>query len=381
MRRSAAFRFLIGTAFLPMTACAQPWLTQEGGMWVRTFHDIAGARPRLRIVAHGPVTLEGGVSTGFDFTVKVAIRARSREQARAILEKAELRKESQNEWFNLTTPGRDAITSVNMRAPVLREAVISSSDGAVEAYGIDGALTVDTGADQVKVDRIRGDCSIATGGGDIHAGTVGGYLHCLTAAGAIVARTVGGDAMLRTNGGDISVLTVGGPARAETRGGTVHLGTVNGPVTVINGGGPIMVDSSAGIVTTHAMAGPVTVRAAAGIRCDSANGGITLGKIDGPMSVSTAMGSIVANLAGSRLGDSYLATRNGDVTVLIPSNLGVRINAENQLADSLRRIVSDFHEIQPRLIGMRLEAAGRVNGGGPLLRISASSGTIFLKRQ
>jgi hypothetical protein len=28
-----------------------------------------------------------------------------------------------------------------------------------------------------------------------------------------------------------------------------------------------------------------------------------------------------------------------------------------------------------------LRAEGRVNGGGPLLQLSASSGTIFLKRQ
>jgi hypothetical protein len=30
---------------------------------------------------------------------------------------------------------------------------------------------------------------------------------------------------------------------------------------------------------------------------------------------------------------------------------------------------------------MQLEAQGKVNGGGPLLQISAASGTIFLKRQ
>ena len=381
MRRSELFKGIVCAALLPAAAGAQPWLSQEGGMWVRTFHDSATARPRLRINAHGPVTLEGGVAKGFDYTVRVAVRARTREQARAILERAELRTESQNEWFVLTTPGREATASVTMRAPHLREAVVSSSDGAVEASGIDGALTVDTGADQVKVDRIHGDCTLATGGGDIHAGTVDGYLHCLTGAGAITAKAVRGEAVLRTNGGDITALTVSGAARAETAGGTVHLGNMGGAVIVINGGGPITIDQAAGTVTTRNMAGPVTVRGAAGIRCESANGGITLGQISGPMSVYTAMGSIVANLQGSRLGESSLKTGNGDITVVIPSNVGVRINAENQFADSLRRILSDFREIQPRLSGMRVLAEGRLNGGGPLLQLSASSGTIFLKRQ
>ena len=364
-----------------MLAGAQPWLTQEGGLWVRTFHETAAAKPRMRINAHGPVMLEGNVSPNFDFTVKVSVKAHAREQARAMLEKAELRTESQTEWLVIDTPGRTATASVTVRAPRLREAIVSTSDGAVEAYGIDGTLTVDTGADQVKVDRIHGDCTLSTGGGDIHAGTVDGYLHCVTGAGAITAKQVHGEAVLRTNGGDITALTVGGSTRAETGGGTVHLGFINGPVTVINGGGPIIVDLAAGVVTTRDMAGPVTVREAAGIRCDSANGGITLGKINGPMRVSTAMGSIVANLQGSKLAESYLSTGNGDITVLIPSNVGVRISAENQLADSMRRILSDFREIQPRLNGMRLQAEGRVNGGGPLLQLSASSGTIFLKRQ
>jgi len=67
--------------------------------------------------------------------------------------------------------------------------------------------------------------------------------------------------------------------------------------------------------------------------------------------------------------------------VVIPSNIGVTIRAENQMADTMRRIVSEFREIQPRSIGTRLVAQGPVNGGGPLLQISASSGTIFLKRQ
>jgi hypothetical protein len=142
-----------------------------------------------------------------------------------------------------------------------------------------------------------------------------------------------------------------------------------------------VIDSAAGIVTTRDMAGPVTVRQAGGIRCDSANGGILLGKISGPMRVLTAMGSIVANLEGSKLGESLLATGNGDITVVIPSNVGVRVSAENQLADSMRRILSDFREIQPRVDGVHLRADGRVNGGGPLLQLMASSGTIFLKRQ
>jgi hypothetical protein len=126
----------------------------------------------------------------------------------------------------------------------------------------------------------------------------------------------------------------------------------------------------------------VRIGAAAGIHCESSNGGnIQLANIVGPMSVSTDAGNILANLMGSRLAESLLATGNGDITVVIPSNIRVTIQAENQMADTMRRIVSEFREIQPRSIGTHLVAQGQVNGGGPLLQISASAGTIFLKRQ
>jgi len=381
MRRSELFSALAGVALLPMTACAQPWLTREGDLWVRTFHETAPAAPRLRILAHGPVTLEANVSPNFVFTVKVSVRARTREQALSMLEKTALRVERQNGWLVLTTPGGNAMASVTMRAPRLLEASISNSDGAVEASGIDGPLAVDTGADLVRADRIHGNCTLSSGGGDIHVGQVDGALRCSTGGGSISARLVRGEVVLRTNGGDIEALEVGGAAHTETGGGTVHLGHVGGAVTAINAGGPILVDQAGGIVTTRSMAGPVRVGAAAGIRCDSANGGVQLGNITGAMRVSTSMGSIVANLLGSKLAESYLATGSGDITVMIPSNLGVTISAENQMADSIRRILSDFREIQPHLRGVHLEATGRVNGGGPLLQISASAGTIFLKRE
>src|SRR5271156_1434034 len=113
MRQSELFSavawmaFLPLPAFLPTVACGQPWLTQEGDLWVRTFHETAPAKQRVRINAHGPVTLEGNVSANFEYTVKVAVRARTREQARLMLERAELRSESQNDWLVVTTPGRN----------------------------------------------------------------------------------------------------------------------------------------------------------------------------------------------------------------------------------------------------------------------------------
>jgi DUF4097 and DUF4098 domain-containing protein YvlB len=384
MHRSELFSALAVLVCVPLAGSAQPWLTHENGLWVRTFTGSAAATPRLRINAHGPVTLDAGNAGArqYSYTVKVSVRARTPEQARRILQQYSVKIQPQGEWLVMTTPGGPVTSFASVTAPSLKAVEISTSDGAVEATGIDGTLDVDSQADQLKADRIHGDCKLITGGGDIQVGTVDGALHCATGAGHISVGTVRGIAVLQTNGGNITADQIGGAATVETAGGEVRIKSAGGAVTAVNGGGPIVIGKADGVVTTRDMAGPVQVNAAAGVRCESGNGGIQLSNITGPMRVSTAWGSILASLLGSRLADSTLATANGDITVVIPSNVGVTIKAENGMADTLRRIVSDFREIQPkRRPTGAVFAEGPLNGGGPLLQITATAGTIYLRRQ
>lgn len=380
MHRLALFSALAVLAFEARSGAQQP-LTRENGRWVHRIVGSAPARPRLRVNAHGPVTLEAGVSKDLSYSVTVSVSARSESEARRLLQHYTVHVETQGSWVVLTAPGGPVMASVAMKAPSLSNAVISTSEGAVRAAGIEGPLDVDTGAGDLTVDRIQGDCKLVTGGGGIQVGQIAGALHCSTGAGHIRARMVGGEAVMETNGGDIVADHAGGQVRASTAGGGVHIGVAGGAVTATSGGGEIIVDKANGTVTVHNMAGPVQIHSAAGVRCESASGGVRVSNISGPMRVSTSMGSILANLLGSKLGDSYLATGGGDITVLIPSNLGVTIQAQNNMSDTLRRILSDFREVQAHRQGPRVVAEGSVNGGGPLLQISGTGGTIFIRRQ
>ena len=111
-------------------------------------------------------------------------------------------------------------------------------------------------------------------------------------------------------------------------------------------------------------------------------GGIRLTNVSGALSAATAVGNIFARLAnGRRLSDSSLATSSGDITVLIPSSLALTIRAENGRSGGARAIVSDFPAIVVRGEGPLAVAEGRLNGGGPVLKLSGMGGTIFIKRQ
>lgn len=357
-------------------------LVHEGSRWVQTLTGTAPATPRLRVDCQGPVHLEAGAANEFTYTARLSVAARTEAEARRILARSAIRAGASGDLWVLSAGGGPIAVDLSVQAPRLAAATIATSEGTVEANGVDGTLSVESGAGEVKCDRIRGGARLTTGGGDIQVGEVDGGLRGSTGGGRITARNVRGDAVLETAGGDIEVTNVSGSVRADTAGGAVRVATAGGSVTASTGGGPIVIGKSGGVVITRNMAGPVQIDAASGVRSESGTGAIRLTNIAGSMRVSTAVGSIIASLlGGTPFSDSFLATGNGDITVLIPSNLGVTIRAENDLADSPRRIVSDFPGLPVRMRGMQVVAEGPVNGGGPLLRITGTGGTIFIKRQ
>ncbi len=382
MLRSVHFRAPAILLLLPLAAVPQQaGLLREGDRFVRDFKGSAPAGRRLRINAHGPVSVQPGSANSISYTVRLSVRARTEAEARMVMQRYNVRVTPQGEWVVLTAPGGPVISTVTVKAPRLEHLVVSTSDGTVEANGIEGSLEVDTGAGELMADRIGGDCRLVTGGGDIRVGTVGGALHCSSGAGKIHVGTVRGSATLETVGGDIAVTEVDGTVRAETGGGGIHIGRAGGAVTAGTGGGQIVVDTANGIVSVRNMAGPVKVGAAAGVQCESGSGGINVSNIAGGMRVSTSLGNIMASLLAGKLADSFLATGNGDITVYIPSNVGVNVRAQNDLADSTKRIAVDFPNVRVRRQGRVIVAEGPVNGGGPLLQISATLGTIFIRRQ
>ena len=81
-----------------------------------------------------------------------------------------------------------------------------------------------------------------------------------------------------------------------------------------------------------------------------------------------------------------MASGSGDVTVFVPSNLAVTVKALNETAKPGAKVISQFPEIQQMLstVGRQagpVVAQGSLNGGGPVLMLSATGGQISIKRQ
>ena len=101
--------------------------------------------------------------------------------------------------------------------------------------------------------------------------------------------------------------------------------------------------------------------------------------------MQTGSGSIIVNLAGNRgsFTDSRLETSAGDIVVYIPDDLGLNIRAAAEMARTVR---SDFPDIKisharGRWGTHEIFAEGSLNGGGPLLHVHTTKGSIEFKRK
>lgn len=366
-------------------------LTREGRYWVEI---ITGSLPldaadRLRVTTRGAVTVRGQAGPGSGYTLRKRVRAGNEAEARRLLALYAVRGYAKGGWGYLTVTAPDRIVAgpeLTIRAPrALALALLETRGGPVDVSGLDGDVQAETGGGRIEAGEIGGKLTARTGGGDVTLGNLRGAIHCVSGGGTIRLRRAGGECRFETAGGEIHIDEAAGAVHAWSGGGNIHILKAAASVVARTSGGLILVQEAGGIVEAETDGGPIKVGSARGALCESAAGAIVLRGVSGKVRASTAHGSIQAELpAGGPLEDSWLTTSAGDVTVIIPSNLAVTVRAQNESPWRMERIISDFPEIRlltPNARRAMATAEGALNGGGPVLRISATGGTIYLRRQ
>jgi len=379
-------RCLIALAFVSTVwAAEESRLTRDGDFWVQTISgsETAAHGGRFRVTTSGPVTVRGGDDNQVQYSVTKRVKAKSEREARDLLRQFLVKAYRQGDMtFIAVAHGGEGRGSADLKITAprsLRESVIETRGGTVDAVDLNGGLHVNTGGGAIRLDRINGTVTARTAGGEVTLGTMGGSVRCTSAGGPIRAEKIRGEAVLETAGGDIRAGEVGGELRASTAGGAIYITQAGAGVSVNSAGGAIDVGSARGMVRAESASGAIRIGAANGVQCDTGGGGIRLSNVTGALRASTSVGNVIAQLlAGGQPQDSVLITDLGDITVFVPSNLGIRILA--QIDSGSGRIVSDFPGVKART-GNRQVAEGDVNGGGPLLRLSSDRGTIYIRRQ
>lgn len=370
----------------------QSLVRQEDGYWVRTAEgSIAGAGvEKLAVTTWGDVSFEGTDSEELSYSLETKVHAGSKAEAARLLDsiRGSTQQKADVVYFRFEGDLPNQISaSLSIAAPRrLAKSYLRTRAGSITARGLQGKLVAESGGGRIVADQIEGGLHAETIGGEIRVGRVNGGVRCASGAGNIHVEYAGGESWFDTVGGEIYVVEVAGDVHLSNGGGNIFVQKAGGSVVAHTTEGLIEVQRAQGHVYADTASGSIAVLSASGARCESSGGAIKLKEVSGSVHASTASGNILAVLArGVPIEDSFLDTGLGDVTVYLPSNLAVTVNAYNTPAGKAGQIVSEFPQVRTAAEETNpyqtVVASGTLNGGGPVLKVSAAGGTIYLKRR
>jgi DUF4097 and DUF4098 domain-containing protein YvlB len=174
--------------------------------------------------------------------------------------------------------------------------------------------------------------------------------------------------VIEAGGGNVEIRHCAGAVKASTGGGSINLGDIGGPAQIETGGGSIHLTSAKGRVGANAGAGSIELYGVPSARVETGAGGITVKFIN----------------AGGDRSDSTLETSAGDIVVYIAAGVALSVRASVDLGNG-HRITSDFPDIHVNSEGNQwgpktLTAEGKLNGGGPVLKVRTTTGDICFRR-
>lgn len=195
-----------------------------------------------------------------------------------------------------------------------------------------------------------------TGSGSQQIEGVGGEINASTGSGSLNFRSTGGGVRASTGSGSITAETVGGPFHATTGSGSIRASGVGGAITAKTGSGGIDVEQTgSGNVEVSSGSGTVRLRGVRGaLRANTASGGVTVeGELAGDWRLSAASGTVRVSLPPGQGFELDAGTGSGRIDVAAPVTISGTVDRR-----SLR---------------------GSVQGGGPLLHVRTSSGSIHIR--
>jgi DUF4097 and DUF4098 domain-containing protein YvlB len=383
------------TALASLAICQESRVYREGSKWVQETTGDLGAAKYLRVkVDAGSVRVQGGSQAGITYKIHRRANISSEQGARREFasNKISAYVKGDTAWIVSESEGRrnrkcsdDFVINVPRS---LQSAKIETGGGSVDAAGIVGRVDLESGGGGVHLDDIGGEVTAETGGGGIEVGSVegnvslqtgGGTIKVVSAKGKIKAESGGGNlvvvsglqgVVLQTGGGSIRVEKCGGPVQVETGGGGVDLGEIGGSAEIETGGGSIRLVSAKGRARAQTGGGSIEVDGATSVEAETGAGGIIV--------------KLLSSAGADDRKNSSIETSTGDVTVYLANDLAISIRAEIESAMG-HSIHSDFPDIHVSTEGgeygpKTVTAEGKLNGGGPELKVRTNMGNINFRR-
>jgi DUF4097 and DUF4098 domain-containing protein YvlB len=159
------------------------------------------------------------------------------------------------------------------------------------------------------------------------------------------------------------IVNSNGGIRVENVAGPVHASTSNGGVTLSQIQGAVNADTSNGGIDLTDVTGNATL--------ETSNGRIHVDHIVGVVQATSSNGEISLAFANAPKNDVHASTSNSSIEVSMPSSSPVRLRA-----DTSNGSISSEFDVSSQGTASKNHLEGAINGGGPLLDLSTSNGSI-----
>jgi hypothetical protein len=210
---------------------------------------------------------------------------------------------------------------------------LATSGGSIRLAKLTGNQNFSTSGGSLHLDDLSGTVKGRTSGGSIQLANCHDQLDLATSGGSIKADACKGDIKLVTSGGSITLTQVDGNLRATTSGGSIKGGDIKGELVASTSGGSIRLTD-----------------VAASLKASTSAGGIT--------AEITSLGKYLD-----------LSTSAGGIHVQMPLNKGLDLDLRANRVN-----VGTLNNFNGTMEKDRVN--GKLNGGGTLVTMRASSGSI-----
>ncbi len=182
---------------------------------------------------------------------------------------------------------------------------------------------------------------------------------------------------LKTSGGDITVGNLNGKVYARTSGGDITLGKITGDIDGGTSGGNVRLEEGSAEVKLGTSGGDIRVGRALGpTDLGTSGGNIDIKSVENTLHAATSGGDVSAGIAGPFKGDCKLSTSGGRVRVAVDRSAAFDLDASTSGGDVDATGLTITIE---RGGSGRSRLAGKVNGGGSLLKLRSSGGDIIVQ--
>jgi len=417
-------------------------LVREGRGYkaVRTHEFKAKINGKVQLTEiAGNVTISSWENNSVKIEEKLFINSYTKEEAERVLEDYTLKTKIQDDLIIAVGPGnyRGYVkVSYTVFVPRKFSVEVNTAGGDMTANGLTGDIGLKTSGGDINVGDCVGNLVMETSGGNLELAKINGTLNASTSGGNIICyecgdeielKTSGGEIDLRklkgniyakTSGGNIDVMEVEGRCVVKTSGGEIRMNriTAQGKVEAVTSGGDIDISNIEGSIEVQTSGGEISGISISGNVIGKTSGGdIGMSNVKGNVSVSTSGGDVTVTGAEGYVeastsgGDvsveivrytakkdqrQTLKSSGGDLSLTLPADFRgtvqavIRISGED-LEDF--DIITDFSLDITRNIeeGSRkkwyksgeIKGSGAINGGGNVIILETTNGSIYIKKR